>query len=312
FTVLNNSAESKERPNKKHVIVALSVSVHVPQNLVALFGMCSPHNPPVTKMTILNYFKIHIEQSTEHDENENENENISPSNKEEKLASYIWTQTSTDITVCFQLPVGTLKTAIHCNFSKTHLSLTIKTEDDAFDTTNTTNTNLRPRPPLPCYAFSQFFDNIDPDASLWTIEPNIGLLTLHIEKANHKTRWSHVFHNDDGVFETLDPNEFAEFRESLEKYTTDLLASSSSNETVRFETIKPPFTVLNNSAESKERPNKKHVIVALSVSVHVPQNLVALFGMCSPHNPPVTKMTILNYFKVDDEDGRSENFVCMV
>nr|CAG8581230.1 14264_t:CDS:2 [Entrophospora candida]CAG8587510.1 7208_t:CDS:2 [Entrophospora candida] len=180
--------------------------------------------------------KIHIEQSTEHDENENENENISPSNKEEKLASYIWTQTSTDITVCFQLPVGTPKTAIHCNFSKTHLSLTIKTEDDAFDTTNT---NLRPRPPLPCYAFSQFFDNIDPDASLWTIEPNIGLLTLHIEKANHKTRWSHVFHNDDGVFETLDPNEFAEFRESLEKYTTDLLASSSSNETVRFETTKP-------------------------------------------------------------------------
>ncbi|CAG8530698.1 2290_t:CDS:2 [Acaulospora colombiana] len=77
--------------------------------------------------------------------------------------------------------------------------------------------------PLPRYAFTQLFDLIDPDASLWTIEPNIGLLTLHIEKGHQGTRWSHVFQNDDGVHETLDPNEFAEFRERLEKYTGDLL-----------------------------------------------------------------------------------------
>ncbi|CAB4399401.1 hypothetical protein RhiirA1_527939 [Rhizophagus irregularis] len=155
-----------------------------------------------------------------------QNENIKPMDidddqiteeQEEKstnrVSPYIWTQTSSDVTICFQLPKGTPKTAIHCNFSQTHLSLTINLDD---------NPNVSPgQPPIPCYAFTRLFDLIDPSVSLWTIEPTIGLLTLHLEKHNHNTRWSHVFQHDDGVFETLDPNEFAEFRERLEKFTSD-------------------------------------------------------------------------------------------
>ncbi|RIA90876.1 hypothetical protein C1645_805491 [Glomus cerebriforme] len=129
------------------------------------------------------------------------------------ISPYIWTQTSSDVTICFQLPQGTPKTAVHCNFSQTHLSLTINLGD---------NPNISPElPPIPCYAFTHLFDLIDPSSSLWTIEPAVGLLTLHLEKHNHNTRWSHVFQHDDGVFETLDPNEFAEFRERLEKFTYD-------------------------------------------------------------------------------------------
>ncbi|KAF0454383.1 tumor antigen cml66-l [Gigaspora margarita] len=138
------------------------------------------------------------------------------SNNDDKMAPYIWTQTSTDLTICFQLPPGTPKTAVHCNFTKTHLSLTINIDS------STSNTNLLPQSPIPCYAFTPLFDLIDPSSSLWTIEPKIGLLTLHLEKHHHKTRWSHVFQQDDGVFETIDPNEFAEFRERLEKYTAEL------------------------------------------------------------------------------------------
>jgi hypothetical protein len=148
-----------------------------------------------------------------------QNENIDDEKQEEKSTSkvspYIWTQTSSDVTICFQLPKGTPKTAVHCNFSQTHLSLTISLGD---------NPNISPgQPPIPCYAFTHLFDLINPSVSLWTIEPTIGLLTLHLEKHNHNTRWSHVFQHDDGVLETLDPSEFAEFRERLEKFTSELL-----------------------------------------------------------------------------------------
>ncbi|CAG8488435.1 1963_t:CDS:2, partial [Cetraspora pellucida] len=134
---------------------------------------------------------------------------------DDKVAPYIWTQTSTDLTICFQLAPDTPKTAVHCNFTQTHLSLTIDIDS------NTNNTDLFPQSPIPCYAFTHLFDLIDPSSSLWTIEPKIGLLTLHLEKHHHNTRWSHVFQQDDGVFETIDPNEFAEFRERLEKYTAE-------------------------------------------------------------------------------------------
>ncbi|GBB90740.1 hypothetical protein RclHR1_01780007 [Rhizophagus clarus] len=136
-----------------------------------------------------------------------------------RVSPYIWTQTPSDVTICFQLPKGTPKSVVHCNFSQTHLSLTINLGD---------NSKVSPgHPPIPCYAFTRLFDLIDPSVSLWTIEPAIGLLTLHLEKHNHNTRWTHVFQHDDGVFETLDPNEFAEFRERLEKFTSDLIESTN-------------------------------------------------------------------------------------
>ncbi|CAI2190865.1 17357_t:CDS:2, partial [Funneliformis geosporum] len=144
-----------------------------------------------------------------------------------KISPYIWTQTPTDITIYFELPRGTPKTAIHCNFSQTHLSLTVNLGD--------TPTYTSEHPPIPCYAFTRLFDLIDPSVSLWTIEPKIGLLTLHLEKHDHSMRWSHVFQHDDGVFETLDPNEFAEFRERLEKFTADANEQLSQSEFKRLQ-----------------------------------------------------------------------------
>ncbi|ORX92570.1 hypothetical protein K493DRAFT_338731 [Basidiobolus meristosporus CBS 931.73] len=114
---------------------------------------------------------------------------------------YIWTQTSEDVTVCFKLPLPTSKNEILCSIQKEALSLKVLSSS------------------TPSYENARFFDHIVPYESLWTIEDN-HLLTLHLQKGNQKTRWSHVFEVDDGVAETLDPNEFAEIKERLEKYTS--------------------------------------------------------------------------------------------
>ncbi|KAJ1672524.1 hypothetical protein EV182_007009, partial [Spiromyces aspiralis] len=40
-------------------------------------------------------------------------------------------------------------------------------------------------------------------------------------------RWSHLFVDDDGVTETLDPSEFALIREQLAKYTSEIMAGTA-------------------------------------------------------------------------------------
>ncbi|CAG8565862.1 5498_t:CDS:2 [Paraglomus brasilianum] len=145
------------------------------------------------------------------------NQSQSSSAGEQKPPPYVWQQTSSDVTVCFQLPHGTPGAAINYHFTRTHLSLTVNLSNNPPAPSSTTETSI------PQYVFTPFFDFMEPESSLWTIETKIGLLTLHIEKKHHGTRWTHVFQHDDGVLETLDPNEFAEFRERLERYTTGML-----------------------------------------------------------------------------------------
>ncbi|KAK9728361.1 hypothetical protein K7432_001151 [Basidiobolus ranarum] len=128
-------------------------------------------------------------------------ESLSEPGSKENNPPYIWTQTSEDVTVCFKLQLPTSKKEIMCNISKENLSLRLSTS------------------PTPCYEETRFFDHIISSESVWTIEDN-SLLTLHLQKGNQKTRWSHVFEMDDGVPETLDPSEFAEIKERLEKYTS--------------------------------------------------------------------------------------------
>ncbi|CAG8528924.1 6258_t:CDS:2 [Ambispora leptoticha] len=140
--------------------------------------------------------------------------------KDESSPPYLWTQTDSDVSINFQLPPGTPKTAVHCSFSKTHLSLTIKLPGNSSESSSSEPSSTSKSPSIPCYAFTNLHDEIDPSASLWTIESKIGLLTLYLEKQNRGTRWMHVFKHDDGVLETLDPNEIAEFRERLEKFTS--------------------------------------------------------------------------------------------
>ncbi|KAF9167297.1 hypothetical protein BGX21_008555 [Mortierella sp. AD011] len=126
---------------------------------------------------------------------------------------YIWTQTETDLTICFGLPKGTTKHAIHCKFSRQGLELHV-------NMTQPVDQAVR----LPNLDKMSLFDMVVPDECFWTLEPTTGVLTLSLEKKNTKTRWSQVFAEGvdvDPVDETLDPSVFAEYKSALEKYTTD-------------------------------------------------------------------------------------------
>ncbi|KAG9307813.1 hypothetical protein G9A89_023378 [Geosiphon pyriformis] len=143
---------------------------------------------------------------------------------ENMIAPYMWTQTTNEVTIFFQLPQETPKSAVHCNLTNTHLSLTINPPSNSTTDLNGGSADdliIKSRqPPAPCYVFTPFFDSIKISSSLWTIESKIGLLTIHLEKQKPGTCWTHVFKQDDGVLETVDPNEMTEFRERLEKFTS--------------------------------------------------------------------------------------------
>ncbi|KDN41704.1 hypothetical protein RSAG8_07235, partial [Rhizoctonia solani AG-8 WAC10335] len=132
--------------------------------------------------------------------------------------AYSWTQTDDSVTVMFPLPSSTPESAIRITLGKLHLTFSV--------ISSTTSV------PLPKYAQSPWWAEIDPGASLWTWErtpdereSNVGLLTLHLEKKHVGTRWSHMFSqssNEPEVPETLDPSELANIRETLEKYTSEM------------------------------------------------------------------------------------------
>ncbi|KAI8320627.1 hypothetical protein GQ54DRAFT_298532 [Martensiomyces pterosporus] len=122
-------------------------------------------------------------------------------------AQYYWMQTPTDVTVCIQLPVPISARQITCSLTRTSLNLQFADapECDSFS--------------LPL-SNTRFYDQILADESVWTLESG-KLLTLYLQKANEGVRWPTVFERDDGVLETMDPNEFAVIREQLEKFTSE-------------------------------------------------------------------------------------------
>ncbi|KAF9909204.1 hypothetical protein EC991_008965 [Linnemannia zychae] len=126
---------------------------------------------------------------------------------------YIWTQTDTDLTICFGLPRGTTKHAIQCKFSRQGLELHVNLSQ------STENLVRAPR-----LEDMPLFDQIQPDGCTWTLESSTGILELSLEKKHSKTRWTQVFAegvDTDPVEETLDPSVFAEYRSALEKYTSE-------------------------------------------------------------------------------------------
>lgn len=125
---------------------------------------------------------------------------------------YVWTQTDTEVTLCFSLPQGTTKRAINCKISRQGLELQVGIPQ-------TTGQAVR----LPNIDNMSLFDEVQPDDCFWTLEPATGVLTLSLEKKHANTRWSQVFAegmDTDPVEETLDPSVFAEYKGALEKYTT--------------------------------------------------------------------------------------------
>ncbi|KAJ1949551.1 hypothetical protein EC988_004726 [Linderina pennispora] len=124
---------------------------------------------------------------------------------------YYWMQEPADVTVCIQLPAPVTASQISC--SMTSLGLTLEFMH-------------APECSHIGYTEERFFDEIDADSSVWTLE-NGQLLTLYLEKSKPNVRWATVFSQDDGVLETMDRNEFAQIRERLEKYTSSDLDSRS-------------------------------------------------------------------------------------
>ncbi|KAJ3089743.1 NudC domain-containing protein 1 [Quaeritorhiza haematococci] len=130
---------------------------------------------------------------------------------------YTWTQSEEDVTIHVRLPKMVLKSEVKCDFQPSSIKLRIvqaatKQSLDVFASA------------AGGQEVAQLYHPIIPSECLWTIEKN-RLLTLHLTKSTRRHRWPHVFAQDDGVLESLDPNEIAEFRDKLERFT-----SSSSDE----------------------------------------------------------------------------------
>ncbi|KAJ2729546.1 hypothetical protein H4S00_000423 [Coemansia sp. D1744] len=118
---------------------------------------------------------------------------------------YYWTQTATDLTVCIELPVAVEANQIFCEQTRSSLSLQFTNSAECENYT---------------YNRKQYCNYIVAGESVWTLE-NGRLLTLYLQKEHEGMRWTSVFADDDGVLETMDPNEFAAIRERLEKYTSN-------------------------------------------------------------------------------------------
>ncbi|KAJ1980442.1 hypothetical protein H4R34_002449 [Dimargaris verticillata] len=138
-------------------------------------------------------------------------------------APYIWMQTESDVTVCYELPERIDASQLSCTFNRLSVTLTFE--------------------PMLTEQFSQFptlnrrafFAPIVPNESFWTLEKG-RILTLYLQKMHEKTRWAHVFRDQDEmvgvdheVLETLDPSEFVRIQDRMEKYTTHDGATMSAN-----------------------------------------------------------------------------------
>ncbi|KAJ7069807.1 hypothetical protein C8F01DRAFT_530085 [Mycena amicta] len=135
-----------------------------------------------------------------------------------KPAPYSWTQTSDSVTVAIPLPSSTPTSNIKVTFAPQTLTVHVKG-------------SIAPDVPLPHYTLKRLWGGIAAGDSMWTWdragERHYGILTLHLEKKDEGTRWSHVFESagaeeDIDVPETLDASQLYVIRDSLDKYTAAL------------------------------------------------------------------------------------------
>ncbi|KAI8048994.1 hypothetical protein BDF22DRAFT_700596 [Syncephalis plumigaleata] len=142
------------------------------------------------------------------------NDNNAPSSAVQP--SYTWTQTESDqeLTLYIVLDRPVLPQQIQCEFTATTIHLDIM---DGLD-------------PLLWMQHRTLYDRIIPTECLWTLESG-RLLTLHLQREGKSTggasRWPHVFAEDDGVLETLDPSVLAEIRDQMAKLTSQYPATGT-------------------------------------------------------------------------------------
>ncbi|KAI9312742.1 hypothetical protein BX666DRAFT_818989 [Dichotomocladium elegans] len=117
-------------------------------------------------------------------------------------APYQWTQEDRGdlLTLQFALPPGTPKAAISCRFTPTHLSLLVQGD-------------------LVSYPFRKLWTTVRADECTWTIDSATGVLSVFLTKQDDRTRWPHVFDQDDGVLETLEPGKLEAITDSLARLT---------------------------------------------------------------------------------------------
>ncbi|KAF9998998.1 hypothetical protein BGZ65_005567, partial [Modicella reniformis] len=178
-----------------------------PSNEGYVVGSSTTFKP--TKEPIVDQTTRFLEPSSEARELDGTDVGLSPGPE----SPYIWTQTDTEVTLCFSLPKGTTKHEIICKFSRQGLQLLINLPQPEGQVARLPNLDNMP-----------LFDEVQPEDCLWTLESATGVLTLSLEKKHSKTRWTQVFAEGidaDPVEETLDPSVFAEYKGALERYTTD-------------------------------------------------------------------------------------------
>ncbi|KAJ1916979.1 hypothetical protein H4219_003450 [Mycoemilia scoparia] len=140
---------------------------------------------------------------------------------EPKSHPYYWQQTDEDVTVCIPIPHPDLVTTSQIQCTMTKFALTLKLAPGSQEK-------------IISFDHTAFYDHIDPANSLWTLEDNKSLLTLHLQKSRRKFRWLQVFDNNSDVNskygdveETMDPSEFALIREQLAKLTMPICGNNS-------------------------------------------------------------------------------------
>lgn len=137
-----------------------------------------------------------------------------------------WTQTSTSITLNFQLPPGTARTEVIPTLTTSSISIFLAGEHDSHVVGFG-----------PSDARRTWWDAIRVSDSVWTYDPPSGALTFELEKANASTRWPSLFRRPsdahstaeaeaagqyEDVPETLDAEKLASITASLDKFTREM------------------------------------------------------------------------------------------
>jgi hypothetical protein len=129
--------------------------------------------------------------------------------------SFIWMQTSTDVSIHLSLS-GDLRADINqvqwrVNGDQIHLSISqVRTPSGTL--IHNALTLLE----------GNLWTSIVTSESLWTIESRRHF-TIHLEKQSPGTRWSQLFQDETlAPLETQDPSELIAFREQIEKYTSEI------------------------------------------------------------------------------------------
>ncbi|KAI8894471.1 hypothetical protein BC833DRAFT_604811 [Globomyces pollinis-pini] len=168
------------------------------------------------------------------------NENNSTTLDVLQSQSYIWTQTSEDITIHFELPVETTKSNLSVQFQFNQVYVQIKnTQEQVFG--------------------GILFDSVAQLECIWTLEKS-KYLTLYLTKLSKNVRWMHLFQQDDGVLETLDSATLQSYTDRLEKYTginkdetlKQVLAFTEATEAVDFDLQSCSYTMFSFKGNTLE------------------------------------------------------------